>query len=156
MIHLPQLHAVCDRNTPFNTLIFTRKMIPFPHFFSILFTSVSYPSSMSLSCWNLRYFLISAANYLHHEATFSNINFRSVIGTSFSSLCLDDSFIWVLESQHTMYHHYGYLVDENDWSLLHYWYYLLQPVKYTASCISCLFQWIMHFRSPNLSTKYRP
>jgi hypothetical protein len=66
--------------------------------------------------------------------------------------------IWLLclESQHTVYHHYRYLVDDNDWSLLHYWHYLLQPVKYTASCISCLFQCIMNFRSPNLSKKYRP
>jgi hypothetical protein len=89
---LPQLHAVCDRNIPFKTLIFTCKIIPFPHFFSILFTSWRYPPSVSFSCWNLKYFLTSAAYYLHHEAASSNVNFLFVIGTSFSPFFF---FFWI-------------------------------------------------------------
>ena len=87
MIHLPQLHAVCDRNIPFKTLIFTHKIIPFPHFFSILFTSWRYPPSVSLLCWNLRYLLTSAAYYWHHGAASSNVNYLFV-NFVFMVLCI--------------------------------------------------------------------
>lgn len=61
MICLPQLYAVCDRNIPFKILIFTLKMITFPHFFSILFTSWSYPPSVSSYFWNVWHFLTSCS-----------------------------------------------------------------------------------------------